>query len=205
MFHRYDAISRMEKAQSAKSGGQSATMDAMMKQMASSAGNSQQATLMAQMMRPMLEKVFGSASTLGSLLASDESHGDRADCSIDVGSSVRDASVLIAKTKRAVLVTEAGEVVGVLTPKDLLTRVVAKDLSPDTTLIGDVMTPNPEVAAPDMSLVDALHTMHTGRFLHLPVVGSDGSVSGVIDVKELVYSTMGACRRNKSLYIERAQ
>ena len=194
MFHRYDAISRMEKVQSTKSGDRSATMDAMKKQMAPSAGSRR---VIERFWGLTLKQTFGSASTLGSILALDESHGDRADCSIDVGSSVRDASVLIAKTKRAILVTEAGEVVGILTPRDLLTRVVAKDLSPDTTLIGDVMTPNPEVAAPDMSLVDALHTMHTGRFLHLPVVGADGSVSGVIGVKELVYSAMGTCRMNK--------
>ena len=32
------------------------------------------------------------------------------------------------------------------------------------------MTPNPECASIDMPIVDALHTMHDGKFLHLPVV-----------------------------------
>ena len=32
-----------------------------------------------------------------------------------------------------------------------------------------VMTPNPECAGLDTTLVDALHTMHDGKFLHLPV------------------------------------
>jgi len=32
------------------------------------------------------------------------------------------------------------------------------------------MTPNPECVTVDTSIVDALHTMHDGRFLHLPVV-----------------------------------
>lgn len=31
------------------------------------------------------------------------------------------------------------------------------------------MTPNPECASLDTTLVDALHTMHDGKFLHLPV------------------------------------
>jgi len=31
------------------------------------------------------------------------------------------------------------------------------------------MTPNPECAGLDTTLVDALHTMHDGKFLHLPV------------------------------------
>lgn len=33
-----------------------------------------------------------------------------------------------------------------------------------------VMTPNPECATVDTPIVDALHTMHDGKFLHLPVV-----------------------------------
>lgn len=33
-----------------------------------------------------------------------------------------------------------------------------------------VMTPNPECASIDTPIVDALHTMHDGKFLHLPVV-----------------------------------
>ena len=32
------------------------------------------------------------------------------------------------------------------------------------------MTPNPESATIDTPIVDALHTMHDGKFLHLPVV-----------------------------------
>ena len=33
-----------------------------------------------------------------------------------------------------------------------------------------VMTPNPECATIDTPIVDALHTMHDGKFLHLPVL-----------------------------------
>lgn len=32
------------------------------------------------------------------------------------------------------------------------------------------MTPNPECATVDTPIVDALHTMHDGKFLHLPVI-----------------------------------
>lgn len=32
------------------------------------------------------------------------------------------------------------------------------------------MTPNPECATVDTPIVDALHTMHDGKFLHLPVL-----------------------------------
>lgn len=32
------------------------------------------------------------------------------------------------------------------------------------------MTPNPECGTVDTPIVDALHTMHDGKFLHLPIV-----------------------------------
>jgi len=33
-----------------------------------------------------------------------------------------------------------------------------------------VMTPNPECATLDTTILDALHVMHDGKFLHLPVL-----------------------------------
>ena len=41
------------------------------------------------------------------------------------------------------------------------------------------MTPNPECATMDTPIVDALHTMHDGKFLHLPVVDR-GNLSSII-------------------------
>lgn len=37
-----------------------------------------------------------------------------------------------------------------------------------------VMTPNPEYATVDTSILEALHIMHDGKFLHLPVVDKGG-------------------------------
>lgn len=195
--HRYDAITRMEKAQAASGDNQHAAMNNMMKQMASGAGNAQQAAMMTKLLQPMLEKVFGAASTLQGLLDADDANNHRHECCVQAGETARVAAAMIARTKRAVLVVEQEHVVGILTPKDLLTRVLAKDLSPDETLVSEIMTAHPETAGPEVTLVDALHIMHTGRFLHLPVVAADSKVHGVIDVKELVYSTMGERRREK--------
>ncbi|CAL5387173.1 unnamed protein product [Camellia sinensis] len=65
--------------------------------------------------------------------------------------------------------------------KDILMRVIAQNLPPESTLVEKVMTPNPEYATVDTPIVDALHIMHDGKFLHLPVVdkavGSNAGVS----------------------------
>ena len=51
---------------------------------------------------------------------------------------------------------DEGHLAGIVTPKDLLMRVVAKGLDPDATAVSDIMTPNPDTVAPEMTVVEAL-------------------------------------------------
>jgi CBS domain-containing protein len=43
-------------------------------------------------------------------------------------------------------------------------------VSPLSNIFLKVMTPNPECAMLDTTILDALHVMHDGKFLHLPVL-----------------------------------
>ncbi|GLU18549.1 hypothetical protein SLE2022_348430 [Rubroshorea leprosula] len=79
---------------------------------------------------------------------------------------------------------------GILTSKDILMRVVAQNLPPESTLMEKVMTPNPECATIDMPIVDALHIMHDGKFLHLPVVDKDGDIAAVVDVIHITHAAI---------------
>ncbi|TQD74022.1 hypothetical protein C1H46_040456 [Malus baccata] len=79
---------------------------------------------------------------------------------------------------------------GILTSKDILMRVISQNLPPKTTLVEKVMTPNPECATVDTPIVDALHTMHDGKFLHLPVVDRDGAVVAVVDVIHITHAAV---------------
>jgi CBS domain-containing protein len=56
---------------------------------------------------------------------------------------------------------------------------VARGKSADLTAVSSVMTPNPESASADLTLLDALKEMHDQKFLHLPVKDEDsGRVVG---------------------------
>ncbi|KAK2975572.1 hypothetical protein RJ640_014059 [Escallonia rubra] len=92
---------------------------------------------------------------------------------------------------------------GILTSKDILMRVIAQNLPYESTLVEKVMTPNPECATVDTPIVDALHTMHDGKFLHLPVVDKvtsesdlckwfdpDGVVVAVVDVLHITHAAV---------------
>ncbi|KAG6495456.1 hypothetical protein ZIOFF_043280 [Zingiber officinale] len=79
---------------------------------------------------------------------------------------------------------------GILTSRDILMRVVTQNLSPESTPVEKVMTPNPECARVDTAILDALHTMHDGKFLHLPVVDKDGNIVAVIDVIHIAHAAI---------------
>ncbi|KAH1251402.1 CBS domain-containing protein CBSCBSPB5 [Glycine max] len=80
---------------------------------------------------------------------------------------------------------------GILTSKDILMRVIAQSLPPSSTLVEKVMTPNPECGTIDTPIVDALHTMHDGKFLHLPVVNRGGIVVATVDVIHITHAAVG--------------
>ena len=101
--------------------------------------------------------------------------------------------MVMAERRKGVLVTseDDGSLLGILTPKDLLNRVISKQLSPEDTTVMDVMTPNPDCVSPDVTLLDALREMHDHKYLHLPVRDDEGVVHGVVDVMELLCHTAG--------------
>jgi len=103
----------------------------------------------------------------------------------------------MSSARKGVLVMEDDELVGILTPKDVLSRVLAKSKSPDLTAVSSVMTPNPDCVLADLTLLDALKEMHDHKYLHLPVSDNDGRILGVVDVMELMCSTAGG-RNNGS-------
>jgi CBS domain-containing protein len=56
-------------------------------------------------------------------------------------------------------VVENGELVGIVTDRDLVVQVVARGLDPNSVNVADVYTDNPVVATPDEPLDQALQRM----------------------------------------------
>ncbi|XP_051152407.1 CBS domain-containing protein CBSCBSPB5-like [Andrographis paniculata] len=83
------------------------------------------------------------------------------------------------------IVTTENKPRGILTSKDMLMRVIAQNLPPDSTPVEKVMTSNPVCARIDSPILDALHIMHSGKFLHLPIVDRDGLLVTVVDVLQI--------------------
>ena len=89
------------------------------------------------------------------------------------------------------IVDTPGTLLGILTERDLMTRVLAKALDPRTTLVADIMTRNPHCVAPDMPVSDAVLIMIERGFRHLPVISTAGKILGVFSVRDALPREIG--------------
>jgi CBS domain-containing protein len=85
-----------------------------------------------------------------------------------------------------VVVTDSrGRLNGILTDRDIVTRVVAAGRKPDLTAIRDVLTPTPVTVQPDTEAVRAVALMRENAVRRLPVVDGAGVVVGIVSLGDL--------------------
>jgi len=80
---------------------------------------------------------------------------------------------------RAVLVTEDGKLVGVVTRKTLVQKVVATGRDPRTTSLRDIAEPPLFTLDASMDLDDAFHALEDNDLERVPVV-EDGRLVGIL-------------------------
>ena len=101
--------------------------------------------------------------------------------------SVVEAARRIADTDAGcVVVCLNGAAVGILTERDIVTRVVARGLDPATTDIAEVMTPRPRSIDESASAGAALEAMDWAGVRRLVVTADGGGLLGVVRREDLV-------------------
>ena len=100
--------------------------------------------------------------------------------------SVRDAACAMTRANcgSVLIIDGAGPMVGILTERDLMTRVLAKGLDADATPVTQVMTRNPRCVAPETKVADAVLIMIERGFRHLPIVAEGGRILGVFSARD---------------------
>jgi CBS domain-containing protein len=107
--------------------------------------------------------------------------------------SVRDAAGAMTRVNcGSVLVIEPPDVLlGILTERDLMTRVLAKGVDPEATTVREVMTAKPICVPPEMSVPDALVIMLERGFRHLPIV-QGSRILGVFSIRDALPRELGS-------------
>ncbi len=81
------------------------------------------------------------------------------------------ASVMTRANCGSVLIIDTSNtLLGIVTERDLMTRVLAKSVDPLTTTVADIMTRNPHCVVPETKVTDAVLMMIERGFRHLPIV-----------------------------------
>ncbi len=188
----YEAINRMEDVAATENKDDTRNMTDAIRKMMSTAPSDKKGVTMNTTQEAALHLLISNAfGSTGDTTLTDVLSGSGEALFVSPSDTVQATSVAMAKGRKAVLVVNDGVLVGIFTPKDLLNRVLAKNISAEDTVISDVMTPNPDSVLPSLTVVDALHQMHDCRYLHLPVVDSDGHVCGLVDVMEIIGTMVG--------------
>ena len=105
---------------------------------------------------------------------------------VEKGSVVKDV-IPQMKTKRVgcVLIQEQGKLIGIFTERDVLKKIVP-DISTLQSPIGNFMSKNPKTLKINQSVGRVIKLMSEGGYRNLPVVNTDGSILGYINVKDVV-------------------
>ena len=85
----------------------------------------------------------------------------------------------------ALVVMNAGDIVGMFTERDVLSRVVAAQQSPGDMLIADAMTADVICISPNEDLDDVSRIMKDRKIRHIPVLDEDGDLMGLISMGDV--------------------
>jgi len=119
-------------------------------------------------------------STIGSLVA------DREVYTLSAEQTVREAARYMTERRvGAASVLSGTRLVGVLSERDIMSRVVAAAADPDRTSVADVMTRDLVVASPSDSHEEGLRKMKQAGCRHLPVVEA-GRLLGMVAQRDLL-------------------
>jgi CBS domain-containing protein len=111
---------------------------------------------------------------------------DRRVYSIDADRSVLEAArFMMEHSIGALPVMRNGELVGIVSERDVMNRVVAIGRMPGTTKVSEVMTANPKSISVNETVENGLFLMREFGFRHLPI--TDGKqLKGLVSLRDLL-------------------
>jgi CBS domain-containing protein len=112
--------------------------------------------------------------------------GHREPVTVASGTPLRAAiATMQANDGEPILITDGDRLVGVLTERDVLLKVLGRDAILDEPVDG-VMTRDPQTLSADSTVGEALELMEKGRYRTVPLLDDDGAPAGLLRQQDIV-------------------
>jgi len=119
---------------------------------------------------------------------------------LETKATCREAAELMAKKHiGAVAVKQGGRIVGIITERDLVTRILSRGLDCQTPIL-EAMRKDVPVVGPDLNEVECATLMKEHETRHL-LVGEEGRPSGLISMRDVMQMMLS----DKQYLIEQMQ
>ena len=106
---------------------------------------------------------------------------------VDGNTNIREAARIMAdKDLGSLLITQDHEIVGIVTEADLVKRVLAYDLNPDTHSVEEVMSSPLITVEGGTGILDARDLMDKENIRHLLVTVGD-EIRGIVSIRDLIH------------------
>jgi CBS domain-containing protein len=86
-------------------------------------------------------------------------------------------------------ICERNQLLGMLTDRDIVVRVIAERHNPETQQIQDVMTPQVDYCYEDQDVEEAAQIMQDRQIRRLPIIDRDNRLVGIVSLGDLAVKT----------------
>jgi CBS domain-containing protein len=101
-------------------------------------------------------------------------------------------SIMATHDVGALLVMEGEQLVGVFSERDYARKIILQGKTSKDTLVREIMSDRVAYVTPSASIEECLALMTEKHFRHLPVLGDDGVVLGIVSIGDLVKETISS-------------
>jgi len=108
---------------------------------------------------------------------------------VELNTTAKDCAKAMAKRGvSSAVITQGGSAIGIVTERDLVSKVLSESIDAKNVLVRDVMSTPLITVGPDASLTEASELMSQYRVRRLVVVDQSGSLVGIVTTGDIARS-----------------